>query len=347
MPAKLNKQPESKPQELTIAVEGKIISSNFEEFRTWAMEQIGAIKHELVTDEDFGQAAIDAKNLKSFEDTLTEKEEQMLQELDDVYSLIKGTRELKELSRDSRLKLERNIKSKREEVINSMIAVGVTKLSLATPAFRAQIAESVINKRSLALMNEAVDQTVAKINQLLSANEEIIAAAEKEHGDTITFGRNALLVMETEALKVEIERRIERMKADREKQRLQDEADRQRKEAEEAKAKLAATNTSTPEPDAAERKQIGVALTKPAPSQVTAPASQPEIETLFAGETAAKPTGMSQEAEAERFISITTAAFAPVKQARLALQHDKNIQAAKEFADKLGEAWKTFTSKIA
>lgn len=345
MPAKLNKTPESQPQELMIAVSGKIISSNFEEFREWAVAQIKGINENLVTDEDFGQATLDVKKLKAFEDTLTEKEEQMLREMDDVYNLIQGTKELKKLSSESRIKLDKLIKSKREQVINDMITVGVTKLTMATPAFRAKIAESVKNKRSLALMNQAIDETVSEINALLAANEEIVTAAETQHGDAVTFGRSQLLVMETETLKVEIERRIERAKADREKKRLQDEADRQRKEAEEAKAKLASANTPTTEPDAAERKQLGAALNQPAPTPApAAPAPQPEIETLFAG---AKREELSQGDEADLFVAILKNALAPVKEARLALKHPENINAAKRFAEKLNAAFEQLIEEVA
>ena len=95
--------------ELSIAVEGKIISSNFDEFREMAKAQIEAINFNLKTDEDFDRADEDAKGLKKFEASLSQGKVDFIKQIDEVNRLLESVDELSGLARDTRLNLEKRV----------------------------------------------------------------------------------------------------------------------------------------------------------------------------------------------------------------------------------------------
>lgn len=316
---------EAKPLTLSISVKGEIVKSNFDAFRTRAEERIEAINYDLKTDDDFSQAKLDEKELKEFEANLTDAEERALKEMDDVYQLIQGTRELKGYARDTRLLLSRKVKERNEELRASLLHDGYAALDHDCRRFRDAINAAIKGKSSLAKMQEAITEVVDDSNASVSKVKELIEAAHESHGDPVSYGQLDLLGNDPESVRVELERRIERHRAALREAELKAEAEKLRKEAEEkAKAERESTLTEREiETSRTEEESPFAETPKPAAAQpVEAPANE------------------SAEEEMTRFLSALMAAFAPVKELRGKLKHPENIERAAAFADALGSAWK-------
>lgn len=321
----------AEPAELLISVEGKIISSNFDSFRAWAEQKIKGINMNLETDEDFGQAKQDEKDLKAFEDKLTVTEDEALRSLEDVYALINGMREIKGKSSEKRLTISKMIKTRMEEVKDGLVKDGISRLKLKDSSFIRSVQDSIKNRRTLDSMKASIAEVVDELNALVDQNEETIALAESAYGASVTFGKDQLLKMHPDTLKVELERRIERLKAELEKQRQADEIARLKKEQEEQAKAQAPAPTPAPAPPA-----------PPAPAPEPAPSSatyEPVVELVGS-------QGITQEQEAERFINVLRSCFAPAKEARLELRHELNIKAAQDFATGMADLWENLQTSI-
>jgi hypothetical protein len=334
--------------ELSIAVEGKIISSNFHVYKEYAVAQIGAINLDLKTDEDFEQAAKDVKGLKIFEDRLKQAEVDFLAQMDEVDSLLKSVRELGGLSRETRLNAEKRIAARKAEMREGIIRDGIAALEVKSREFGDMIGDAIKGKSSLVKMQEAVTAVVETVNARIRTNRAVFAQAAEAHGDAVAHGEEAFLALTVETAKVEMERRIERHRAalkeaelKAERDRLQREADeraRQERLAEQARAETERVRQQAAEESKPADAPIPAApkVETPAPAPAPAPA-QPA--TQAAGQTAAE--------EMECFLSVLTAAFAPAKEARAQLRHAENIQRAGAFAEALGAAFKALKSPTA
>ena len=330
------KAAEDKPLELSIAVKGEIVSSNFEDFKAFAEAQIMAISFDLKTDEDFAQADDDAKGLKKFEGTLTQAKADALAQMDELNTLLASVDELGGLARSTRLELEKRVKARKQEVRDGIVRDGIAALEVRNREFSDMIGEAIKGKSSLVKMQEAVTETVERINERIEANREVFAKAYHEFGNAVAYGEELFIALSPESAKVEMERRIERHRAAIKEAELKAEADRLRKEKEERDRldKLAAQQE-------AEKSAQEAPAPKPAP---TVKESLP-VATLEPEPAPAAPQGESEAEERARFQNTVKSAFAPIKEARASLAHPANIDRAQAFADALGAAWKTFTEE--
>jgi hypothetical protein len=339
------KTAEAQPLELAISVEGKVITSNFDLYKEYATAQIEAISFDLKTDEDFDRADQDAKGLKAFETRLTAAKADFLRQMDEVNSLLESVDELGGLARNTRLELEKRVKARKVEVREGIVRDGIAALEVKNREFSEIIGEAIKGKSSLLKMQEAVTDTVNRINERIQDNRAAFEKAREDHGDAVAYGEDAFVSLTVEAAKVEMERRIERhraaikeaeLKAEAEKARKQ--AEQERREREEAERREAMRIES--ERRAAERKaELEAQSTQPAPEPAP---------TVNQAVTVPAPSAMreeSEEEERETFTKILMSAFAPVKEARKALKHPANIDRAQAFADALGAAWKTLTEE--
>ena len=317
---------EAKPLELAIVVEGKIIESNFTLFREEAERQIEGISFDLVTDEDFDRADIDAKGLKRFEDTLATTKSDFLKQMDEVNALLESVDGLSALARKARLELQKRVDSRKAEIREGIVRDGLAALEMTCREFSERIQEAIKGKKSLAKMQEAVTEVVETINAGILSNREILDKARAEHGEGIAYSESAFLCMAPESARTEMERRIERHRASLKEAEQKAEIERLRKEAEEKarQERLAAQARVETERVKEEVAAPPAAAVAPAPvEQAAAP--------IMREETAPE--------ELETFLRILRASFAPVKEARAALKHPANIEAAKQFADTLGTAF--------
>jgi len=343
------KAAEDKPLELSIAVEGKVITSNFDLYKEYATNQIEAISFDLKTDEDFDRADQDAKGLKAFETRLSEAKADFLRQMDEVNSLLESVDELGGLARSTRLELEKRVKARKQEVREGIVRDGINALEVRNREFSDMIGEAIKGKSSLVKMQEAVTEVVERINERIRANREIFAKAKDEIGDSVAHGEDAFVCLTVEAAKVEMERRIERHRAAIREAELQAEAARLRKEQEErdrldrlaaqqeaerARQEKSAQEAPAPEPAAVVKESLPTAE----PPTVNQPVTDPALPVM---------REETEEEERETFTRILMSAFAPVKEARKALKHPANIDRAQAFADALGRAWETFTEEDA
>lgn len=328
-----------KSMELAIAIEGKIIKSNFADFKSTAIEQIEAINYDLKTDDEFGQAKLDVKQLHGFEKKLAASEDDILKQMDDINTLITGCRELKELSRDKRLLLNKTIKDQTAKVRKEIEDDAVASIEVGSrESYRTKIAGAMKGKRTLESLQKAATGEAYAINLHNSKASRIIDDYKKAHGDSIAPDTANLLCMDIDALTEQLERRAELAKAEIERKALE------QKLAEAEQAKEEQTPIDPPKVDSI---PVGNPAPAPEPTVETligeclhdlygtapAPASEPTVET---------PQDESQLEEINRFINTAISCFAPLKQARENLKHPANIQTAGEFAKSLGSAWSTF-----
>lgn len=325
--------------ELSIAVKGEIISSNFDAYKEYAIAQIQSINLDLKTDEDFEQAAKDVKGLKAFEDRLKQAEVDFLSQMDEVDALLKNIRDLGGLSRETRLNAEKRINARKAEVRDGIIRDGIAALVIRNREFSDMIGDAIKGKSSLTKMQEAVTVVVESVNARIRANLEVFAKASDEHGDAVAYGKDTFCALTVEAAKVEMERRIERHRASLKEAELKAERDRLQREAndraKQEAAEKAAQTISTP----LERTPEAVATVEP--SGVGA--------SLQSSDDALPPKAKASQSaseEMECFISVLSAAFAPAKEARASLKHPENIKLAAAFAESLGTAFRALKGGV-
>lgn len=327
-----------KPLDLAITIEGKIIKSNFDDFKSLAVQQIESINYELNTDEEFGQAKEDVKKLDGFEKKLAESESNILKQMDEINTLITGCRELKDLSREKRLLLSRTINEQTAKVKKGIEDNAVASIEAENrESYRQRIVHAMKGKRTLETLEEAALKEASDINIHNQHSDAIISEYVKKYGSSIAPDSSALRNMDHAALRDQLARRAELAEEEKERKRLEAEAEKAKAELEEMKRKEAEKISEASEiTDKANNSTEQDKVIKPTkvdsiPVSYQAQNAEPTIETPRKEET--------QLEEINRFISTAISCFAPLKQARENLKHPKNIESAGEFAKSLGAAW--------
>tara|TARA_B110000495_G_scaffold203492_1_gene227470 strand:- start:9381 stop:10403 length:1023 start_codon:yes stop_codon:yes gene_type:complete len=332
----------NKVSELAMVIKGEVISSNFADFRLMAIAQIDGLNMDPTTDEDFNQAGKDAVALKGFEAKLTTAKKDFLAQLDDVNTLLESMDDLSKLASKARLDLEKKVKVKKELIRADLLLQGYAALERDLPSFRAQILDAIKGKKALLKMQEAITEVVENANARVQANLKTVATAVELHGEAVKYDIDLLIAKDPESVRIEMERRGERVQAALDKKALEDklkaseaikaQAEKELRESEaktRAKAiRLAGTESHEPAPKAEEP-----VIEHSAPKE-------PEESESYTGED------LAAEDEILDFIESTMQAFAPVKAARKALKHQSNIDAVKSFATGLGIEWNKFKAAI-
>jgi hypothetical protein len=312
---------------LAISIKGEIIESNFEDFRALAIRQIEGVKFDLTTDADFIEAKENVKRLDGFEKKLAASETDILKQMDGINALITGCREIKVMSRDKRLVLSKTIKDQTD-----LIKKGIEDDAVASieggdrEIYRLKIALAMKGKRNLETIESAAIAAAQSINEHNVEADLIIAEFVERHGATIAPDKRALREMQLNFLRDQLTRRAELSEQAAESKRLAE--DRNQAEAELAKLKSEDNPSGPPE-----------ALPEPPKVDKLPSTSRPEP-------TPPEPSqDETQAEELTRFFSTVMSSFGPVKTARLALKHPKNIEAAGNFAKGLGAAWAKFKNQ--
>lgn len=121
-------------QDLVIRLGGEIERSNFDEWRTTFVTRLRSIKTELTTDEDFGDAAQLVKELKAGEDALKQAKASAMDQSADIQRLFAAIDEVAETARQTRLKLQRQIKQRKQDLKDRAIDEGIAKIRQAIAA---------------------------------------------------------------------------------------------------------------------------------------------------------------------------------------------------------------------
>lgn len=321
--------------ELAVTVEGSIISSNFTDFQKQIKAYIDSIKTDLKTSEDFGQAELDVKKLKELESSISTSKAEAIGKMEAVSLLLDGIDGASGDVRDTRLHLASQIKTKKAEYKEDIENSAVESIdSQYKEDYRPAIQSAMKGKKLEKLQDYASDEA-GRINEKLEANRLIINDATLEHGNSIAPDTRALMKMDEDALREQLERRVELAKAETERKRLEAEAEKAKAELAEIKRKEAKAAMGDPVSHPAQEQM-------PEPQKVgTIPTTRPVEQDV----PATTPEGETRGEEEARFIAVLMASFKPVKEARLALKHPENIKAAKAFAESLKAAWTTLIAK--
>ena len=143
-----------------IEVRGEIITSNFSEYRAAILEGVASINLALTTDEEFGQADLDAKTLTSVEGALKTCKESCLAQAVQPQALFDEIDETSEEVRKARLNLENQIKKRKEEVKSELIEDALATYDIdprdARKQFLPGLQNAIKGKRTLDSMRTAL-----------------------------------------------------------------------------------------------------------------------------------------------------------------------------------------------
>lgn len=308
--------------ELLCQVRGEIIASNFPAFSSQAWSRINQ-PFELRVDADFDAAKNEVAFLKEFERSMDVAIDRILKEMEDIWSIVEGSRELKAGSAKKRLDLDAQVKARQKQIKEDMIEAGMRSLNWQYPAFRTELEIATKGKRTLATMQSAIDDAVREANELDRDNQKLIAEVRAEHGDAVLYSLNDLRVMPTLMLKNELERRIERHRAAVETAKLKQESESLKQKVDEIQAKSVAFVGMVGSVEGAHVMKYGNTPLQPAP-ELNHP--------------------LSADEEMKCFLDVVMAAFAPVKTARKLMIHPANIAKGEAFAEVLRSAWGNLNS---
>lgn len=328
---------------ILIEVRGEVVSSNFAIFAAAVRARLAEINLNLVTDEDFEQASKDATAIAGAEASLKAAKEKALSDAEQLHALFSQIDGVSEELADARLNLAKQIKARKEERRKEIINEALSEFDsidapLAKTAFRKSVEESTKGKRTVESMEKATNAVMVIHLATIRKNRERIESFEKSHGREMTMDRDELELKSSDSVEAELRRRFDLKKAEDERKRLADEAEKAKAEAAAATVKLAESN-KPPAP--------------PTSSPATVRQSEPE-ESPFARAQRTQPAtiGLSngpdgpgvieaptEQQEWDAFEKAFMAALAPVKEARASLTHSKNIARAQVLANSILNAW--------
>jgi len=114
---------------IIIKLSGEIQSSNFSEWQEMFFDEIKSFKQELDTDDDFHQAGENIKWLQSAEKALKSAKDSAIRQASDIEMLFDEIDKVISLARDTRLPLQKKVKSQKEERKDKVALEGVVKMT--------------------------------------------------------------------------------------------------------------------------------------------------------------------------------------------------------------------------
>lgn len=307
---------------LTVEARGEVITSNVSEFRELVRAALGTVNRSPSTDEEFGQAELDVKALKTVETRIVEAKDKALQDAETLYAVLKELDEASAEIRDARLNLEKTIKDKKEEVRGALVEEYLALYDIdprdARRHFLSGLQNAVKGKRTIGSMREALEVYQMSTQAQISKSRGIIDTFVKAHGAELVMDRRELELKGPEAVEMELRRRFEVAKAERERKAAEEEARKARMEAEAAKkAAEAASAPTTPQNVTPIRQDL--------PAVPPAHMTRPEA------------------TEAEEWAAFRGAFFQAmglVKVAREGLKHPANLNRVAKLSEGVNAAWK-------
>jgi len=214
--------------ELVIKLTGEIQSSNFDEWKTDLIAQIQSTRTELTTDDEFAAAVEHVKQFRKAEKALKAAKQSALEQAADIQALFAAIDEVAAEARAARLTLERQIKTRKQELKEAAITAGTDAINAVLSAQDAdfqlidshefldvQLLKAAVKGRgSLKTMEKAIAKVTDGITEAIeqratevSANATLLDGIKNEH-ITMFQDRAALLSMSTETLKSTISERL-------------------------------------------------------------------------------------------------------------------------------------------
>lgn len=325
-----------------IEVRGEITTTNFPQLREAIQIGLSRINSNPQTDAEFGQAEQDAKGMRTLEKALTDAKAVALKQAEDVYKLFAGIDATTDEIRTARLNLERVIKSKKDEIKQAIVDEAVNSISSdLAERFRHEVVESMKGKRTIESLQAAAMEVATLANSRIQTNRSAIDAFADSYGIDIIYGAVDLEIMDPAAMRIELDRRVERKvaadaaakaksEAEVERKRIQSELDAEREKArQERLADQARSETERVRSQAAaELKQE--------------PRTQPITERV------PEPTPTLDDAKHHEFATFVATAkecFATLRAAKESLYYDENMALVSEFSLAVNAAWNVMMAK--
>lgn len=180
-PAAVAKPVAHLPVVFDLRVEGKLVACTLEQYKPAALAYIAAINTKLTTDQDFADAAADAKFCRESAAKLKLAIEQALGQMGDVNAAISTVREIAAAFDAKGLALEKQVKTETDARREAIVLGGAAALQAHTkalnqrigqqllPLVKADFAGAIKGKRNLDSMQNAVDTELARAK--IAANE--------------------------------------------------------------------------------------------------------------------------------------------------------------------------------
>ncbi len=115
--------------DLVIKLTGEITDTNFDGWKENLIAQIKATRKDLITDDDFAEAGDLVKSIKSAERALKAAKKSAIEQAADIQKLFATIDEVSQEAREARLSLERQIKVRKAQIVESIIDDGLTEVA--------------------------------------------------------------------------------------------------------------------------------------------------------------------------------------------------------------------------
>lgn len=179
---------------LFVEVSGQVNSSNLPEYREHALALFDGINTDLQSDQDFAEAENMVKFCKDAEKKIEAVKLAVMTQAADINAVMEALEEVKEAARQKRLLLDKEVKAKKEQIKQEIIATANQKLNEyligKAAAINAPIqinagnfATAIKGKRTISSIQSAVNDELAKAK--IEATEQAdLAAANLKLLDT-------------------------------------------------------------------------------------------------------------------------------------------------------------------
>ncbi|MBI5255399.1 MAG: YqaJ viral recombinase family protein [Burkholderiales bacterium] len=339
-PAPVGKAPETLPA-LRIEVTGEVTASNLAEFKATALEAIRSVNRTLRTDQDFADAEKAVKWCSEVESRLAAAKQHALAQTTSIDELFKAIDDISAEAKRVRLDLDKLVTRRKTEVKEEAVTrarralddhirtlnAEITPLQLQP--VQADFAGSIKGLRSVASMQDALDQTLAAAKIAADGQARTIrtnAAAFEQIRLQDDYGflfrdLSTLVHKAPDDFAAVVRSRIAEHKlAEADKERKRAEAERQRQEAEalaaaQRQAEEAERAAATPAAPAVPPNAALAPAAAPQPAAAAAPnqspalAPAPTVAPLRAAPRADEPATLKLGTVCERLGFTMTAAF--------------------------------------
>lgn len=311
-----------KPLELSLVVKGEIVKSNLSDFEKSAELLMAGINNTPETEAEYAKAKKDIAKLKESEDICSKANDYILSQRGDINDALECVNYHRGEFRDVRLELNRITKADDASKKSLIIEDGINLIKCDwRDVYRSKIMESMKGKSNLENMRSGVEDVAKAINYRHDVNREVINAATLKHGASIAPDHRQLLDMTTDALRDQIDRRVELKAAEDERKRL----DIKRKEAEAGLAEMKRVEAKEKEAD----KQEDERYSHPS-----------EVESIQTSHPLVNTCEISESDELKMWKVTAIRVLGELKKTNVTLKHDSNISAVTVFSTRVNQAWK-------
>jgi putative phage-type endonuclease len=171
---KIGRAPEMLPA-IHVEVTGMVKASNLDQFRALALAAIGNINTDLQDDQDFADAEKTVKWCTDVESRLAATKEHILGQAQDIDAVIRTLDEVNEEARQVRLRLEKLVKSRKQEIrdkivldANEAFRKHLAELeagfggNIRMPAVAIDVANAIKGKKTITSLRDAADTELAR-----------------------------------------------------------------------------------------------------------------------------------------------------------------------------------------